>query len=265
MRFGSDHGLLVELLCFAAAMSGCAGIGGGRDPYGDAIMLAENVRLTRSGTTWTGAAPGATANVILGTSELTGHFTETSDGSLVFSGVSSWSSERGLTPLTLASSLQTATASYSGTGYTIAGLTGSSVWGPGDTLTVSSGSAVVTVPVPAPETDRSTLLGTPDGLATTVTFRDGQCDAFTVFIQTGPTSGAMRRILEADIPLAGGNRTMPLADQSTIDALQSAGADPTTIYFACMNEVETTEFFPGMRAVPVQAGRMFQVSYADLL
>ena len=74
----------------------------------------------------------------------------------------------------------------------------------------------------------------------------------------------MRRILEADIPLAGGNRTMPLADEATISALRSAGSDPAMIYFSCMNEVETTVFFPGMRAVPVQAGRMFQVSYTDL-
>ncbi|MBI5485784.1 MAG: hypothetical protein HY905_00475 [Deltaproteobacteria bacterium] len=87
----------------------------------------------------------------------------------------------------------------------------------------------------------------------------------TVFIQTDATGGAMRRILEANIPLSGGNRTMPLADQATIDALRSTGSDPSMIYFACMNEVETTQFFPGLRAVPAQAGRMFQVSYADLL
>ena len=242
---------------------GCVRMGG-EGPHGDAIMLAENVRLTRAAGSWTAAPPGATANVILGTADLGSHFTETSGGSLVFSGVTGWPSERGLTPITLASSLQTATAVYGGTGYPHSGLVGSSVWGPADTLTVSSGSTVVTVPAPAPETDRSTILGTPAGLATTVTFRDGQCDAVTVFIQTDTTGGAMRRILEADIPLSGGNRTMPLADEATIAALRSAGSDASMIWFSCMNEVETAVFFPGMRAVPVQAGRMFQVSWADL-
>ena len=127
MKMGGLRVRVCFVVCLGAlAAGGGAGCikGGGDGPHGDAIMLAENVRLTRSGGSWTAAPPGATANVILGSAELVSHFTETSDGSLVFAGVTSWPSEQGLTPITMASSLQTATANYSGPGHAISGLAG---------------------------------------------------------------------------------------------------------------------------------------------
>ncbi len=232
--------------------------------YGDAVMLAENVRLSSSGTGWTAGGAGATANCIMGTDDLVSHFVESSNGSLVFMGVSSWTSEQGLTPITLASSLQTATATFSASNYVITGLSGAAVWGASDSLTVTSGSTVIEVPAPDPIPDPTQILGAADGLSTTISFPDGHCDAVTAFIQADMTSGAMRHVPEADIPLVGGSRVMPIADEATIAMLESEGLVPSMVYFSCMNEVETTDLFPGMRSVPVQAGRMFQVSFADL-
>jgi len=227
-------------------------------------MLAENVRLTWDGAAWTAAAAGATANVIAPNSTLHQQFDRIDDTSVVFRNVTAWTSLHGRSPISLSSSLQTATGTWNGVGYTIDGLVGGPVFDVSDTLLVTAGDLQFAVPAPAPVPDINAMLGPPNGLATEVSFGAGHCTTRTLFLAAG-TSGAMAEIPMDRFEQDGDRRVGPLVQPDVVAALDAAGLFPDQLWIACMNAVWTNDLFPGGRWVPVQAGRMFQIEYSDLL
>jgi len=259
------------LICVAALglLAGCAG-----DPRdvlgrsGDAIMLSDNTRLSHDGSSWTAAAPGVTANVIQAHEATAAAFEELAGGTLVFQGVTAWRSQVGDDSITLSSSLQTGTATFDGSGYSIGGLAGGPAFAETDTLTVEgSGGGSVTVDAPPPLADASSFLGEPQGLRTEVRVPDGDFDTLYVFVLADDGSpgddGLMRFMPPSDMALDGTSRTAPLLDDEAIAAMESRGMTALAIYVAYYNTVESSDFFSG-RAVPVQAGRMFQIDPTQL-
>jgi hypothetical protein len=241
----------------------------------DALMLSENVRLTRSGSGWAAGAPGVTANVIHATDTVLQGFHPANFESKLYGGITSFQSNRGLTPLTLRSSRQTGTATHNGTRYVVSGLTGSAVWGASDGLTVSApnpdGGADLSLTVPAPgPLDPNLTFGPRSGLSTEVRLADGTFDVLFVSASAGPagapagTTGLLRTVRAADMQLSGTDRVAPLVDEKTITAFADLGWTVTTLYVAAYREQETDVFFPGLRPLPVQAGRMFQLTAAEL-
>ncbi|MBL8953442.1 MAG: hypothetical protein JNK82_21890 [Myxococcaceae bacterium] len=242
---------------------------------GDAIMLSDNTRVTRSGGAWSLAAPGVTANVILAAQAVEDRFAPVSASSIAYGGVTAFGSVAGLSPLRLRSSLQTATATHNGTRYALTGLTAGAAYSGTDTLTVEHQPAAgplvtVSVPAPPPVGDVNALLGAPAGWGTTVSVHDGAFDTLYVFVGLRPPGtstgefGLMRFARAADLPLANGRRSSPLLDAATRAEVEALGFTVTSLYVAYFNTVETTAFFPGQRAVPVQAGRMLQLVPAEL-
>jgi hypothetical protein len=73
----------------------------------------------------------------------------------------------------------------------------------------------------------------------------------------------MRRVFADDMALDEGYRTAPLLDGVAIDALDERNLTALMIYFAYFNAAISTQLFPD-EAMPVQAGRMFQIDVADL-
>jgi hypothetical protein len=244
---------------------------------GDAVMLSENTRLTKSGTGWSAASPGATANVIAASPAVSVHFFGVGRGTQLYASVPGFTSLPGLSPLQLHSSLQTGTATFDGMRYAITGLTGSAVYAATDTLTVthtpSDGGTPVTLSVaaPPPIADVTSLFGARAGLKTTVQLADGTFDVMFVSVVAGPPgapagqNGVLRSVAAADMTLVGNLRVAPLVDDETLAAMTELGWVAQTVYVAAYRQTLSPLFFPEAQPVPVQAGRMFQVSVADLM
>lgn len=266
-------GVWCAATAIAVALAGCGGARGWRGGPEDAVMLSDNTRLTRTGGAWTAARTGATANVILAHDETRARFTTLASGTTLFDGVAVWRSQSVAASIQLTSSMQQGSATFDGTRYVFRGLVAGSAYAAADMLTVRAtipGSAPVevTVPAPAPLADPTALLGTPAGLRTEVRVPDGTFDVLFVYaIGSGGTAGdagAMRLVQASEMTLAGGLRRAPLLDDVAIDELNTRRIGIVNVYVAYMNQRESAAIFPGLRAVPVQAGRMFQIAIADL-
>ncbi len=236
---------------------------------GDALMLSDVTVLARAGSTWNAGATSVSANVVHASSQVTQYFTRATSDCLVYAGVLNWVSDKGLSPLTLTSSRQKATASWTGTRYNITGLKAGAAFNTSDTLTVQA-SAGATESVQAPAAvNAATVLGTPSGLSTEFRAPDGGFDYFYVFMQDtglGPgQSGVMCFIKHDDMKLSGGQRTAPLFSAAIQAEMTRRSMTPKTIWAAIYRWKDSSKFFPGAaRTVPVQAGRMFQVSAQNL-
>lgn len=245
---------------------------------GDAVMLSDNTRLTRSGGQWAAMPVGVTANVIHAHADLDPLFHPLAPGGLVYGGVSTFRSNGGLTPITLRSGRQTGTATFAAGRYTIAGLAAGAAFNSTDTLTVehqpASGPLVsVSVPAPtAPPANPNMVFGPPAGFDTPITLPDGTFDTLYVFLLlrapgATPPPGEFAVMLfrsASSLTLSNGSRVANLVDGPGLALLRELGWSVQTAYVAAFNTSQTSLFFPGLRAVPVQAGRMFQLSGADL-
>ena len=132
--------------------TGYAWVGCG-DAKGDAIMLSENRRLTRAGTSWSMAAPGVTANVIQAAPAVEGRFGRFSRTTLMYDGVTGFTSNAGPPSFALHTSRQSATATLQSNRYVFSGLTAGAAFDATDTLTVTAtppGGSSTTVTVAAP-------------------------------------------------------------------------------------------------------------------
>lgn len=259
------------VLAITTLVAGCARVdpeANRRRRGGDAIMLSDNTRLFNDGTSWSAGTPGVTANVIQAGAATEAAFEELEGGTLLFHDVPAWRSNEGNGDLTLGSSLQSATAIFDGEGYVLTGLTTGPAFADTDSLTVEAAEGgAVTVDAPPPLSEPTSLLGDPQGLRTEVSVPDGTFDTLYVYLLADDGSpgddGLMRFVPAEDMALDGERRTAPLIDEEAIAALDSRGMSPVAIYVAYFNVAESNDFFPG-RAVPVQAGRMFQVDPAEL-
>jgi len=266
---------VVLAVALAMASSACGGGSESRRSsssglYGDAIMLSDNVQLTHNLGAWKAGATGVTANIIQADSSVTASFSQLPSGTLVFQNVQGWNSNKGPTNFELTTSLQHAYAQWDGSRYSITGLAAGAGFADPDTLTVTGAGASTnteTVDAPPPLADASQLLEGQNAFATNVRIPDGTFDQLYVFAvaddgQPGD-DGFMRFVKASDMTLDGGMRTAPLLDADAIAELDKRAMTVTTLYVAYFNVKQTSVFFDG-RAVPVQAGRMFQVFAADL-
>ncbi len=238
---------------------------------GDAILLSDNAKVTRGATSWTVAAPGVSANFIQAHTDVDARFYPLAPSALLYGGVTVFKSNSGLTPVTLKSSVQTATATFNGTRYALTGLVAQPAFAASDSLIVSHTSgASVTVAAPPPLANINAMFGAPAGWSTQVSIPDGTFDTLYVFAALKPASnpagefGLMRFVKAADMTLTGGNRVGPLLDDEARAQVGRLGWSVLSVYVAYLNTAQTTAFFPSSRQVPVQAGRMFQLTPAEL-
>ncbi|MBX7102236.1 MAG: hypothetical protein K1X89_31255, partial [Myxococcaceae bacterium] len=242
---------------------------------GDAIMLSDNAKVTRTDAGYTAAAPGVTANLIHAAPAVQDHFFPIGKGTNLYTGVAAFTSNQGLSPLVVKSARQNATATFNGSRYVFSGLVGGAAFNATDALTVEHTPAgmptlSVTVPAPPPLADLNAFFGPRQGLKTEVHIPDGTFDTFFVSVVGGPPggpagqSGVLRLVQAADMTLVGADRVAPLLDDEALATLSDLGWTVQTLYVAYYRQQDTQLFFPSLRALPVQAGRMFQVNAADL-
>lgn len=245
---------------------------------GDAMMLSDNTRLTRNGSAWAAMAPGVTANVIHAHADLEPKFHPLAPGGLVYGGVTNFRSNGGLSPLTLRSGRQTATATFNGTRYVLTGLVAGAAFNATDSFTIehqpASGPPItlaVSAPPPLPA-DPNLVFGAPLGFDTRITLPDGTFDTLYVFLLlrapgAAPPPGEFGVMLlrsASSLSLMNGNRVANLVDGPALEPLRALGWSVQTAYVAAFNTQTTSAFFPGLRPLPVQAGRMFQFTGTDL-
>jgi hypothetical protein len=236
-------------------------------------MMADNTGLTRTGDTWTAAAPGAAANYVMATADRLAAMEEVSENCMLFRDVAFWDGLEGLSPVTMASSQQTATATWNGSNYGIGGLVGAAIFAAGsDTLTLQhdgpAGPVVETVSAPPAPADPASVLGDPAGLATTFHMPTDVDLMFTYVNAPGATgdNGLLCAVDADDLEDDGaGGLQHALVDSDAAAALQAAGLTVTSVNVAYYNVVFSDAFFPDAgRPAPIMAGRMFAVSAADL-
>ncbi len=252
---------------------------------GDAVMLSDNTRLTRTGSTWSAAATGVTANLIAATDSISENFGALNPDSVGLDAVTAFTGRVGLPKFRFVSGRQTATWTHNGNGYTQTGLVGGAAFNTTDTLTVTGlnadggtasfpdgGAAVVVVSAPSPLPAGGAIFGARNGLATQVRLPDGTFDALYVSLTApsprGGTGGIFRTVLASRMALDAGMREAPLLDDESLRAVMSWGLDAGTVYIAAYRQAQVSGFFTetdgGARVVPVQAGRMVQVNVPDL-
>lgn len=238
----------------------------------DALLLADVTRIVKNGAGWTVMGTGVTANVISPTAAVDSRFSPVTNDSVLYDAVSAFDSLQGLSPLTLRSSRQTATATFSGTRYNVTGLVGQPAFAATDTFTVqamSMGSPVsVSVPAPPALPAPAQLFGPRAGYRTEVRLPDGSFDTlYTFVVGTTPRGGfaGLNRLVDtAALPLVSGNRVAPILSDDDVEVLTTWGLTVTSVYVAGLNEVDGSTFFAGTGAeVPLQAGRMYQATPAD--
>ncbi len=236
----------------------------------DAIFLADVTRIVKNGTGWTSMGTGVTANVISPTAPVEAQFSPVTNDSVLYEGVTAFNSIAGLSPLTLRSGRQTATATFTAGRYAITGLVGQPAFNTSDTFTVEAmrmGSPVsLSVPAPPPLPAPAQLFGPRAGLRTEVRLPDGSFDTlYTFVVATSPRggfAGLNRLVAAADLPLVMGNRVSPLFSEDDVATLTTWGLTVTSVYVAALREVDGSTFFPGTET-PLQAGRMVQATLAD--
>ena len=178
-----------------------------------------------------------------------------------------------------------ATWTHNGNGYVQTGLVAGAAYNATDSLTVTGqlangstavlpdgGPAVVVLSAPPPLPAGAQLFGAREGLSTRVRLPDGTFDvlyiALTAPSPAGGTGGIFRTVLAANMPLDAGIREAPVMDPASLRALSAWGIDAGTVYIAAYRQQDVEGFFTntdgGVRRVPVQAGRMVQVSVSDL-
>ncbi|MBL8954114.1 MAG: hypothetical protein JNK82_25280, partial [Myxococcaceae bacterium] len=252
---------------------------------GDAIMLSDNTRLSRTGDVWSAQPTGVTANLIAATDAMAPFFGALNDESVGYDQIATFNSRLGFPRVRLQSSAQTATFTHNGARYAQTGLVGAPAYAAADTLTVTGllldggvatffdgGAAVVTVPAPVPLPAPAQLFGPRASLATPIQLPDGTFDVLYVSLgapsQRGGEGGLFRTVPASAMALDAGIRSAPLLDAEALRALASWGLDAGTVYIAAYRQVEVDGFFTqtdgGRRPVPVQAGRMVQVAVPDL-
>ncbi len=252
---------------------------------GDAVMLSDNTRLTRSGASWSAQATGVTANLIASSDAISKNFAALNAESVGVDGIGTFSGRVGLPRFRFVSGRQTATWSHNGTGYTQTGLVAGAAYNATDSLTVTglfadggtatlpdAGPAVVTLNAPPLLPAAGQLFGPRAGLATPVRLPDGTFDTLYVSLLApsarGGSGGIFRTVRAVDMALDGGLREAPVLDDASLQAISDWGIDGGTVYIAAYRQQSVEGFFSetdgGARAVPVQAGRMVQVNVADL-
>ncbi len=255
---------------------------GGR---GDAVMLSDNTRLTRSGASWVAQPTGVTANVIAATEALEAKFGAIDSQNVGYDTVTAFESRLGLPRFELRSSQQRAVFAHDGTRYVQRGLVGMPAFAATDLLTVTGqlgdggtatfvdgGPVVVTLAAPPPLPNPTELLGPRAGLSTMVRLPDGTFDVLSVSLGArsprGGEGGVLRTVPAEEMTLNNGVREAPLLDEAALRALKSWGLDAGTLHFAAYRQRSVEGLFTqsdgGPRAVPIQAGRMVQVNVADL-
>jgi hypothetical protein len=238
-----------------------------------AILLGDSQRVVASpsGPTLSGG-PGAAANVIVPTASTLATLTDLAESTIAEG--TTFGSELGASPITLSSSLQTVTATHDGARYALSGLLGAAVFASSDTLTVAGttagGPLSVPITAPSPITAASDLLDAPTGLTSTVSWPDGQCDAFIVQATLAGSglpgeSQVIRRVACADAPLVGGRRRIRILDDAALSELTARGLTVTDITVGVVNEADCSGFFPGLGDVPCQAGRLLRLPLSALL
>ncbi len=253
---------------------------------GDAVMLSDNTRLTRTGNTWNAMATGVAANLIVPAPELASKFGALTSETVGLDGVAQFTGRVGAVPrFRFVSGRQTATWNHTGTGYSQTGLVAGAAYNATDALTVTGlaldggtasfpdgGPAVVTLPAPPVLPAAAQLFGAREGLRTRVRLPDGTFDVLYVSTTTaspaGGTGGIFRTVRAADMELDAGVREAPMMDEPAMRALAAWGLDAGVVYIAAYRQQTVEGFFTeadgGARPVPVQAGRMVQVNVADL-
>ena len=121
-----------------------------------------------------------------------------------------------------------------------------------------------------PLADPTALFGARDGLRTNVRLPDGTFDTLFVSVVAGPPgappgqTGLLRTVRSAQMTLDAGVRSAPALDDQSIAVLSEVGWQVSSLYVAYYREADAGALFPGLRAPPLQAGRMVQVTPADL-
>ncbi len=251
----------------------------------DALLLADQQKLTRTGTTWTAAATGVQASVLVASDPLGLKVAALSKQSVGYDNVTNFQSRHGAPRLKFVSSLQMAFFEYNGGRYGQKGLMSTPAFAATDSLTVTGldedggtafkpdgGSMVLTVPAAGALPAFTQLFGPLAGYATPVRLVDGTFDV--LYVSVGSPSprmgegGVFRTVRAADMVLDGGYREAPVLDPASIRALSAWGIDAGTVYIAALRQRDADGFFKesdaGVRVVPVQAGRMVQVNVSDL-
>jgi hypothetical protein len=254
--------------------SGCGGKGPTwYEEAAEGAKLTDSTRVRRgagvAGGVWIAEGTGVAANLILPTDELAAKATFTSEHCKILEGVTSWDSRPGLSPLRLVSSLQDAVATHDGQRYVFTGLVAGPAFGAADELVVSHDKTAfeVRVPAPPPLATANDHVGEPAGLSTVFSAPDGDFAVVTVFVVAyGPTPG------EAGISCAypasamaasGGWRSIPLVDADTIAEAERRQLTPVTVFAGYFNEVIDEAIFGA--PAPIQAGRMVQLDFSDLV
>ncbi len=264
---------LVGLLAGGAACAATPENDGGPDgdPSTDAVMMADFTQVSWDGAGWTAGATSAAANLVHATDERLASFIDAPPSCNVFVDVETWDSNAGVSPISLTSSLQAATATWDAgaSRYQIDGLVGSAIFGADDTLTVSFDGGDEVLDAPPDFADAGELLGDPAGAATRFFAPDGAFDGVFVYVVASGgsvgDSGALCWYAASTMDLDGGFRSVELLDQATVDGLAAEGLTVTGISVAYMTLAFTDGLFPDQeRPAPLQAGRMINVSAADL-
>ncbi len=251
----------------------------------DGLMLADEQKLTRSGSMWTAAATTASANVLAGSDALGLKVAALNGQSVGYDNVTLFQSRQGPPRMKFTSGLQGANLEYNGGRYGVKGLMSTAAFAATDTFTVTGldedggtkrtpdgGPMVITVPAAGALPAFAQMFGPLAGYATPVRLVDGTFDV--LYVSVGAASprigegGVIRTVRAADMVLDGGFREAPMLDAASIRALTAWGLDAGTIYIASLRQRDADGFFresdAGARLVPVRAGRMVQVDVKDL-
>jgi hypothetical protein len=221
----------------------------------DCTNIEGTIQCTRS---------SGAANVIHASGTTLATFTRIDESTLLFEGTT-FTSERGLSPLVLTTPRVTVTATFGTNGYAIAGLTQPPFAGAGSmTVTAPSASPALT-PITVSFPTSAPSFGSLEGLATEVALADGGFDAFFVYAHDASNhAGILREVPAAEMTLRGSNRVAPILPPAAIDALTQHGIVITGATVGAYREVVTTTLFPGLDAVPVQAGHLVDLPLSAL-
>lgn len=229
-----------------------------------AVMLSNlDTDCTASGGAITCARTSAAANVIYASEATEAGFTAFDARTVIFAGVTSWTSERGASPIVLTTPRATVTATYGTDRYAISGL--ARPFDGEETLTVTApGASPAVAPVTLEAPAGPPRFGTLEGLRTEVRLPDGGFDALFVYARDAAgASGVLYEIDAADMTRRGSDRVAPILPDPVIAELASRGIVLVAVTLGPYRDVETTVLFP-TGAAPVQAGYLVEVPVSEL-